>query len=91
VFSLFSIYKVMVAERACMGKKIDVVTSEKLGIKRWFRITARSMRSRGTTGNGQVKTRIPNVTKLFIDKYLRANAKETTRVDRGMFSGNAWQ
>jgi hypothetical protein len=32
VFS-FHHYKVMVAERTCMGKKIDVVTSEKLGVK----------------------------------------------------------
>jgi hypothetical protein len=39
-------------------------------------------------GNGQVKTHMPTVTRMFIDKYLRANAKETTRVKRGMFSGS---
>jgi hypothetical protein len=32
--------------------------------------------------NGHIKTQMPQVTKIFIDKYLKANAKETTRSEK---------
>jgi hypothetical protein len=90
VFS-FHHYKVMVAECACMGKKIEIVTSEKLGVKAMVPDNGKTYEITWRDGNEQVKTRMPTVTRMFIDKYLRANAKETTRVERGMFSGKAWQ
>jgi hypothetical protein len=81
----------MVAERACMGKKIEIVMSEKLGVKTMVPSNGKTYEITWRGCNGQVKTRMPAVTRMFIDKYLRANAKETTRAERGMFSGNAWQ
>jgi hypothetical protein len=90
IFS-FHNYKFMVSERACMGKKIDVVMSEKLGMKAMVPGSSKLYEIKWCNFNEQVKTHMPTVTKLFIDKYLRANAKETTRVERGMFASNAWQ
>jgi hypothetical protein len=79
----------MVAEYACMGKKIDVVTSEKLGVKAIVPGNSKMYEITWRDGNEQVKTRMPTVTRMFIDKYLKANAKETTRVERERFSDNS--
>jgi hypothetical protein len=65
--------------------------SEKLGMKAMVPGNGKTYEITWRVGNGQVKTRMPTVTRMFIDKYLKANAKETRRVERGMFSGNAWQ
>jgi hypothetical protein len=81
----------MMVECACMGKKIDVVTSEKLGVKTMVLRNGKTYEITWYDCNEQVKTCIPTVEKMFIDKYLRANVKETRRVERGVFSGNAWQ
>jgi hypothetical protein len=81
VFS-FHNYKFMVAERACMGKKIEIVMSEKLGMKAMVPGNSKLYEIKYCDfDNGQVKTHMPTVTKLFIDKYLRANVKDTTRTN----------
>jgi hypothetical protein len=69
VFS-FHHYKFMVAERACMDKKIEIVMSEKLGVKAMVPGNSTTYEITWCDGNGQVKTRMPTVTRMFIDKYL---------------------
>ncbi|MDR2476712.1 MAG: hypothetical protein LBD18_02870 [Treponema sp.] len=36
--------------------------------------------------NRHIKTLMPEVSQIFIDRYLRAKAKETTRNETGIFS-----
>jgi hypothetical protein len=93
VFS-FHNHKFMVTDRACMGKKIEIVMSEKIGMK--------AMVSGGNNlyeikscdfNNKQIKTHMPNVIKMFIDKYLLTNTKETTKSEGDIFSKKTevWQ
>jgi hypothetical protein len=90
VFS-FQNYKIMMAERTCMSKKIDVVMSEKLGMKAMVPGNGKTYEIKWYDCNEQVKMHMPTVAKMFIDKYLRISVKDTTQVKRGMFSSNAWQ
>ena len=81
VFS-FHNYKFMVTERACMGKKIEIVMSEKIGMKAMVPGNSKMYEIKCCNFDRQVKTHMPNVAKIFIDKYLRANVKETTRSEK---------
>jgi transposase len=93
VFS-FHKHKFMVTDRACMGKKIEIVMSEKIGMKAMARgdNTLYEIKS-CDFNNKQIKTHMPNVIKMFIDKYLLTNAKETTKTDGDIFVKKieAWQ
>ena len=79
----FHNHKFIVPDPACRGKKIDLVMSEKIGFKAML----------GRHGplyeiqycdfykNKQIKSHIPDVTRFFIDRYLKSSVKETTKRD----------
>jgi transposase len=79
----FHNHKFIIPDPACRRKKIELVMSEKIGFK--ARLT-----KNGTLyeiqycdffDNKHIKSHIPDVTKTFINRYLKSNVKETTRRD----------
>jgi hypothetical protein len=91
VFS-FHNHKFLVPDPVCRGKNISVLMSEKIGFKAMLNQKLYDIRYCDFHDNKQVETHMPEVTRIFIDKYLRENAKETTRGDRDIFSKgpSAW-
>jgi hypothetical protein len=90
VFS-FHNHKFRVDDPVCHGKKIKVVMSEKIGFKAMLDGGKKmyGIEYCDFHDNKQIKTHMPEVTKIFIDKYLRANAKETTRSEKSVFHQGA--
>ena len=86
----FHSHKFIVPDPACRGKKIDLVMSEKIGFK--------AMRTRHGQlydiqycdyfDNKHIKSHLPEVTRNFIDRYLKSSAKETARRDQ--FYASPW-
>jgi hypothetical protein len=66
--------------------------SEKIGMKAMVPGNSKMYEIKCCNFNGQVKTHMPNVAKIFIDKYLRTNVKETTRSESEIFKkAEGWQ
>jgi hypothetical protein len=92
VFS-FHNHKFIVSNPACRSKTIEILMSEKIGFKAMLGKKLYDIQYCDFYDNKQVKTHMPEVTKLFIDKYLRTHTKETTQSDENIFpqSKAKWQ
>jgi transposase len=84
VFS-FHNHKFYIPDPACRGKTVDLIMSEKVGFKAMLDKKLYEIQYCDYHDNRHIKTHMPEVTRNFIDKYLRANAKETTRSETGVF------
>jgi hypothetical protein len=84
VFS-FHNHKFIVSDPACRGKTIELLMSEKIGFKAMLGKKLYDIHYCDFHNNGHIKTQMPQVTKIFIDKYLKANVKETTRSEKSLF------
>jgi transposase len=85
VFS-FHNHKFIVSDPACRGKTIDLLMSEKIGFKAMLGKKLYDIQYCDFYNNKQIKTQMPQVTKILIDKYLKANVKETTRSEKNPFA-----
>jgi transposase len=81
VFS-FHNHKFLVTDPNCLGKMITILMSEKIGYKAMLGRKLYDIKYCDFHNNRQIKTHMPEVTKLFIDKYLKSDAKETTRSNK---------
>jgi transposase len=88
VFS-FHNHKFLVPDPACRGKTIALIMSEKIGFKAMLDKKLYNIQYCDYYDNRHIKTHMPEVTKTFIEKYLKANAKETTRSDKPIFFSRA--
>lgn len=84
VFS-FHNHKFYIPAPDCRGKKISLVMSEKIGFKAMLGRKLYDIQYSDFHDNRHIETHMPEVTQIFIDKYLRANAKETTWSETGFF------
>ncbi|MDR1252247.1 MAG: ISNCY family transposase [Treponema sp.] len=84
VFS-FHNHKFLVPDPDCRGKTVDLIMSEKIGFKAMLGNKLCDIQYCDYYDNRHIKTHMPEVTKIFIEKYLKANAKETTRNDKPIF------
>jgi transposase len=91
VFS-FHNYKFLVSDPACRGKKINIIMSEKLGLKAMLRTgsTLYDIQFCDYFNNAHKKSHMPDVTKRLIERYLTAYAKETTRPDPFGKKAESW-
>jgi hypothetical protein len=80
----FHNHKFIVPAPACRGKKIDLVMSEKIGFKAMLTRHGQlyEIQYCDYFDNKHKKSHLPDVTRNFIDRYLKGNVKETTRKDQ---------
>jgi transposase len=89
----FHNHKFLVPDPACRGKKIDLVMSEKIGFKAMLCNSKHgplyAIQPCDYFNKDYIqKSHMPEVTRNFIDKYLKSSAKETTRQEQ--FYGSPW-
>jgi transposase len=79
----FHNHKFIIPAPACRGKNVELVMSEKIGFKAMLNRhgTLYDIQYCNYFDNGHKKSNLPEVTKNFIDRYLKSSAKETTRRD----------
>jgi transposase len=77
----FHKHKFIISDAACRGKKVELVMSEKIGFK--ARLNRHGplydIQYCDYFDNKHIRSHLPTVAKTFIDRYLKSNAKETTR------------
>jgi transposase len=80
----FHNHKFIVPDPACRGKKIDLVMSEKIGFKAMLNRHSQlyEIQYCDYFDNKHIKSHLPDVTRNFIDRYLKGSVKETTRRDQ---------
>jgi hypothetical protein len=87
VFS-FHNHKFFIPDSACRNKTIDIIMSEKLGFKAMLDKKVYNIQYCDFYDNRQVKTHMPEITKLLIERYLKAGVKETTWSEKEIFAKN---
>jgi hypothetical protein len=78
VFS-FHNHKFFVSAPECRGKKIFIVLSERIGFKAMLGKKLYDIQYGDFHDNRQIKTHMPEVTKMFINTYLKSSVKESTQ------------
>ena len=81
----FHNHKFFIPAPECRGKKIFIVMSEKIRFKAMLDKKLYEIQYNDFHDNRQTKTYMPDVTKKFINTYLKSSAKETAQS-----SGNAF-
>ncbi|GHV93123.1 transposase [Spirochaetia bacterium] len=78
VFS-FHNHKFIIPDTSCRSKKIMIIMSEKMGFKAMVGNQVYNIEYADFFNNRQVKTHMPEVTRILIDKYLQTHVKETNK------------
>jgi hypothetical protein len=84
IFSLHN-HKFLIPDPACRGRKVAILMSEKIGFKACAGGKLYDIQYCDFHDNRHIKTHMPDVTKFFIERYLKAEGKETTLSRRSLF------